>query len=468
MFRKGWAAGDVLPEAEIPVDPALPQLATMLDGEAMGRILATALPGHFAEESSGTRRCRVAGVRYRPGRECLVSYALDRVRTGGSRPDTRVVCAKVMAENSAESRLTRRMTAARDRGISYAYLCDHGMVLTAFPDDLRVHGLHRLMAGDHLTSIVRSALDCPEVDLDRARDGSPRASIVSYRPERSCLLRCVIRGPRRRDEVIFARLYRDDRGGAMVHQAMTALWNGRARASGLLSVAEPLGYDPAARVLIQGAVGGVPLGEATQGPLFLDHIGQAARSLAALHGSASRLDRARSLEDELKWIELMANGVLGVRPEAGERLRRVLEGLRRLQPCHENQARCLIHGDFSMNQVMAEAGGVSLIDFDDVAMGDPHADLGTFLARLEGRIPESAMKRQAAERFCRDYAAAGSGVLAMDRMVWYQAVGFVRLALSAFAQLKRGWPSRVDGHLRRAEMLIDGLNSTKCRNALTR
>jgi aminoglycoside phosphotransferase len=458
MFRKGWATGEVLPEVEIPTDPALPQLATLLDGGAMGPILADALPDKFGDGCSGSGRCRVAGVRYRPGRECLVSYALDGAGAGErGQLDTPIACAKVTAEDLAKTRLAKRMTAARDHGTSFAYLPDRGMVVTAFPDDLRVHGLHRLVETDHLRAVIRSAFDCPDVDLERAEDGSPRASIVSYRPERSCLLRCVIQRPthgKHDNQVVYARLYRDHRG-AVIHRAMTALWDEMARAPGLLSVAEPLGYEPGARILFQSAVGGNPLGDMAQGDAFLDHIGQVARSLAALHRSPLSLERRRFLEDELDWIELMARGVLGVRREAGQRLARILDRLQRTAPREQDEPRCLIHGDFSMNQVMAEPDLVSLIDFDDVAMGDPHADLGTFLARLEGRVSDNSLKRSAAERFRRDYEAAATRSLVMDRVVWYQALGFVRLALSALAQLKPGWPSRVDGHLHRAETLID-------------
>jgi hypothetical protein len=42
-----------------------------------------------------------------------------------------------------------------------------------------------------------------------------------------------------------------------------------------------------------------------------------------------------------------------------------------------------IHGDFSADQVLVAAHGIGIIDYDQTRLGDPAADFGTFIARLE-------------------------------------------------------------------------------------
>ena len=77
MYRLDWPDRAILGEGEIPADPALPQLATLLDERAMGRILQVELPGEVLEGRYSIEGCRVAHVRYRPGRDCLVGYKLE-------------------------------------------------------------------------------------------------------------------------------------------------------------------------------------------------------------------------------------------------------------------------------------------------------------------------------------------------------------------------------------------------------
>ena len=56
--------------ARLPHDPALPQLARSLDPQAMALVFARALSG------MQVRSCEVDRIKYRPGRNCSVSYVL--------------------------------------------------------------------------------------------------------------------------------------------------------------------------------------------------------------------------------------------------------------------------------------------------------------------------------------------------------------------------------------------------------
>ncbi|MCB1742245.1 MAG: hypothetical protein KDK91_17860 [Gammaproteobacteria bacterium] len=65
--------------------------------------------------------------------------------------------------------------------------------------------------------------------------------------------------------------------------------------------------------------------------------------------------------------------------------RRIVEHYQRLLGCTEPvSARCLVHGDFHVGQlIMVEPGAVPwLVDLEAMALGEPEADLGNFAAHL--------------------------------------------------------------------------------------
>jgi hypothetical protein len=93
-FRWGKAKGELPATARLiePLgmqiyrfehDPALPGLATALDGPAMARLLEQALP-EYRDGGARILRCRVTPLRYRPGRRCTLRFdiALRDGRTG--------------------------------------------------------------------------------------------------------------------------------------------------------------------------------------------------------------------------------------------------------------------------------------------------------------------------------------------------------------------------------------------------
>jgi hypothetical protein len=66
----------------LPVDPALPQLRSALDESVMAAHFADVLRGHGA----GVEACCVERVKYRPGRNCTLSYRLQPARPGQRPP----------------------------------------------------------------------------------------------------------------------------------------------------------------------------------------------------------------------------------------------------------------------------------------------------------------------------------------------------------------------------------------------
>ena len=73
-----------------------------------------------------------------------------------------------------------------------AHLPGYNMVLTAFPNDLSMPGLRQVILPDQLEPLVGAALGLPGARLEGTEDGSSPVKIISYKPERSCLIHCAV------------------------------------------------------------------------------------------------------------------------------------------------------------------------------------------------------------------------------------------------------------------------------------
>lgn len=447
-FRKGWAANDALAQSEVPVDPSLPQLGTMLDSGKMASLLSSHMSGGLFGSQYEIAGCRVANVRYRPGLKCQVSYFLDIRGDREGSGKAQIVTVSTVNKHRAASRLPRQLDMARRNGVLFGYLPARGMVVTTFPYDLGLHQLHTVFANG--THDVHARLSCHD-DLS--------SSVVSYRPERSCLVRGrTTHESSEASELCFARMYADDRG-ERVFDAMRALWDSQARRDGVVSVAEPLGYDRALRILYQGVMPGVsPPGVEAVGTFFR-HSRSIALSLAAIHRSPVLVDEPRSPDELLRWPARMAQGLEAVQPADAGRLRAILHRFEQTAPDTNAMSCCVLHGDFSMNQVLLDGLRVSIVDFDDVGVGDACADIGTFVARLGARVADESVAREVAAVLRRDYEDCQDVALDDSHLRWFEALACTRLGLSALSQLKPGWRLRMHAHWRRASKLLDANGS---------
>ena len=105
----------------------------------------------------------------------------------------------------------------------------------------------------------------------------------------------------------------------------------------------------------------------------------------------------------------------------------------------------IIHGDFHAKQVLLTADGKpSMLDLDDVLLGDPLEDLASFAAHLLRDAAVGAMSRQAAELHIEalvgSYTAAGQEV---DRraLTANMILALVQMASYPFRTRHPDWPA---------------------------
>lgn len=460
---KSWPIGVQLNAAEVPKDPRLPQLGTLLAPDKALDLLKTAMAGDPLGPHLIIRGCTVSFVRHSPGSYCIVSYALSIHDVALGTSTEQIVSIKAFAEDWPKHRvrrLARRLRAKPTLGPAFVYLDDLRVAIVTLPNDLRMPELHRLFRRNRLKRILRLALQEDDVEVKRLKDAPLPIDIISYKPERSCLFRCVVlRGPapQPRKEVVFGRHYRNDKG-ARIFRAMEALWHCEARRTGLLRVARPLGYDAVSHTLFQSPVPGIPLNQVGRQDELAGHTARVGISLAALHGSGVTLDWQRSTKSEAAILSCNAKAAARVHGHAAQQLFRIVARLIANVPAIPLETATITHGDFAPTQVMIDGNKLALIDFDRVSMGAPSADIGSFLGRLEKVAMDRDLAVEHVEAgsaaFRQAYEAERGFRLPDTSVHWHHVATLVRMALSAMKHLRPGWSQRTEIYLERAEAVL--------------
>ncbi len=118
----------------------------------------------------------------------------------------------------------------------------------------------------------------------------------------------------------------------------------------------------------------------------------------------------------------------------------------------------VIHGDFHAKQVICSGEALSLIDFDQLAIGDPYQDVGNFVANLHwswicGQISESHCA-SATEAFLQGYRQKAEWNEASFRR--QLVIGLLKCLPHTFRQALDAWPVRFSQLLQAAGECLSG------------
>lgn len=229
-----------------------------------------------------------------------------------------------------------------------------------------------------------------------AKVRSVTPSIARYKPGSRCtIVYAVDYEPGADDDLpnpIIAKTHQGDKG-AFAHQAMSALWDTTLSEGRSVLIAEPLGYLPEERILLQGPVPEdrtlkelcVEAFE-TEDPELMDllrvHLSETARALAALHTSGAVYPRTVTVADWMAETREVLDRLGHTVPELpgwAEPLIATLEGLDASTP---PDALVSSHHDFRPAQVLLSDRGLAFIDFDGAAMAEAGLDIGRFSGKL--------------------------------------------------------------------------------------
>ena len=368
----------------IPFDPVLPQLASVLDARSMRRVFEEYLIA--GGESVEPTACDIERVKYRPGRNCLIGYKLKlRDPATGAGHEQRL-CVGIYAPDEAHARYDKALSEAPMAPAWIApvsLIAPLNMVVWAFPNERKLGALPVMtdparLREELLPAVVRARWgeDWKIADVSHA--------VSCYFPEHSCTISATVTlaqvsGAGRRVWPILGKTRYDD-AGAETFRCMTQLWQGGDRDGA--SYARPLGYQPEHRLLWQERVSGVTL-ESLLNRSTLDVVllARIARAVAALHRTPLTTARRVATSDVVERLT-STEAVARAQPRCAAVLAEATARLLHCAPSLDARTSVTLHGDLHSNNILVDNACVYLVDLDNVSIGPPLAELGSFLAEL--------------------------------------------------------------------------------------
>ncbi len=386
-------------QVEFPGDPSLPQLPNLLDPDWVWQ----AIIGSMGEQQPDPYRIRIHHFNHSIGNSATVSYEVEWPRDQYQPPEYFVA------------------TIARDLPPQ----------VFRYPDDRRLPGLFDAAQPDSALRLVNDHV----LTVPVYRAG---VQLIRYRPEYRAVLRHKIGKAR-----LYARVVRP----ADLEQFLAAY---RISAQSGFIVPGLAGF---------WADGGVSWFTEVNG-----------RNLRELVGKGRTPDPDRLLNG-LEMLWRVSLDKCGARPfDLGRAYRSALRSFRHNLRDFEDASRslgkiansldafvqfwspsCVAHNDFYDDQMLVfEDGRIALVDFEDIAPGDPMLDVGNFLAHLRW---SACFARERQAENCRDYySLLRDAVLARFRwnersLAFREAVCLFRICTNTIRHPRQNWHSKLEAGL---------------------
>lgn len=407
-------------------EQALPGLATLLDAEAFAQALR-GLPG-----LQQVQRAVPQYLRYKPGNSCVAAFTVERPGL----PALALYAKALPPARFAEAWQRPRWQAAVQAGAPDAprALAQQALLVLEPAYDRGVPALRRLADPQRGPALLGALL---------AQPGAVALTPLRWKPERRWVGLASVQG--RPVAVLRAG------SGPAFGQALLGATVGAAHGGAPL-----LGADGARQVFAQAWLPGralCPEQGAVPTPRQLVAVGAA---LARLHASRLQHPLQRGRAEELQALARLVADLQALDPALAAQAQRLLARLEPAFAALPAAAPVLVHGDFSLDQVVDDGGTLRFIDWDRAAQGEAAADLGNAWARLEAQALagwlEGEAARSAAQALCEGHGAE-AGRRAAGVRTW-AAAGLLRLSAEPFRERLPDWPARAAALLARAAELL--------------
>lgn len=454
---------------EIPNDPVLQHLGTLLDAERMAPILmgSMAMAGGDFEAQS----CRIERVKYKPGRSCLISYRLEGCDKNGRDIVERITARSYEPGGSASryAKALRRLTRP-GTGQPITHIPALDLVLWTFPHERKMTNLQTLTA----------EAAAPASALGRALESryGPGAfhpheqSLIHYAPEHTCCVR--LQGTWNngvdRSLTLYGKAYEDDRGAGTA-EVMRQLDAMRGRGHQAPRTPCLILDDSEQRILWQEGLPGKPLADALSDVAALEHT---ARALVGLHRSLILCRRRIETPTRLDQLDRVLDLAKVIGAKDAPRLSAVVDRLKASAPSDSAGPIATLHGDFHAKNVLINQDEAALIDLDNVAIGAPLHDVGSFVASLihatltDGHAPSAIMPT--IDVFLDAYRQAATWTVSDDALAWHTATALIEQRVyRTITRLKPGRLGLIGPLIDATEQLLStGVPTTGCRRSAAR
>ncbi|WP_088278333.1 phosphotransferase [Ideonella sp. A 288] len=415
------------PVAVLPNDPALPQLARVLDASAMASVFAEAIGRHGV----AVEHCVVDRVKYRPRRNCTLSYRLHLRDTTTDQRFEQVVAARVCSDGESAVRFAKAAYAPLQpslAGPSLHHLPDLDMVTWWWPNDPKLDAPSVLSHDERLRREVLPAL-VHALSQGQGTLVDHEVVLAQYVPEHRLCARVDLRwreGAELVDRSVYAKASRDP-DGLTVHRQLSALQASTASREGRLHTPRALMWQAEAGLHWQEAVPGRPLLQ--QPESMARWAGPLGAQLAALHGTSMPTALPLTVGEQRERLSDVMAVLQQVLPDSRHDLQRLNGRLKTGLYGFAQEQLSTLHGDLHPNNVLVSGDRLTLIDLDDLRRGPASLELGSWRAEgmyralLEGESPrrDDALWQAMLE----GYAAAGGVVPSTSALAWATAWNLV-------------------------------------------
>ena len=361
-------------DPRVPSIPELPQLLPLLDSRVVERILESLTAGRLPFRLTPETAYHHLRTRYRPGRNCLLTWSLDGVVGDGhgdwGEPRRQLLYLMVCRAGESRAVFEEAMAGRSDASPAVLHLPAWESILWCFPADRKLPGLATLGEPEALISRLAHALGEP------TRSG--RLDLIQYVAERSCTVRFELDGPPRS---LFGKFYQGE-GARVAWEVQQALWESTARQSGRLHLAAPLVPPDPAGSLWLGEVKGIELDQlALTDERLVVAMERAGEAIATLHrtplAGRSGPDAVAPTPRHARAISYLGRAF----PDLATRLARIGDQLDAPAPAPPFLA--TLHGDLHLgNLLLQPTGEIGILDLDALSVGDPQLDLASLTGYL--------------------------------------------------------------------------------------
>lgn len=420
----------------LPLDPAVPRLATALDPAAMHLIFSDLLH----DKGQSLRRCEIDRVKYRPGRNCSIVYRLhlhdhlhvhlhDHGHDQGRGGDHVQWVATRLCNGQGEQRQRKaglRKQHATRGGPSLAFIPALDMLSWWWPNDAKLDATAVLadeasMQQRWLPPLVAA------MSGGRGRLLKAKLQVVQYVPELRVTARVELEWQDEDGRCVQAEAYAKssrEPDTATAHALLAALQASDAWRQGRLKTPAALLHQPQIQLHWQSAMQGQAW-STLDSARRLQLAPVLAAQIATLHATPIQLSRtmdAKALLDPLNDAVTMFTALL---PECGEDLQRASRALQAAWPRFEQLPQMTLHGDLHAGNVLVDGDTVSLIDLDGLRRGAAELELGAWAAEVIAndllKAADAAASAAQTDALFAAYAQARHQVLDPAMLAWATA-----------------------------------------------
>lgn len=387
-------------------------------------------------------------LRYKRDRSALIGVALTW-RCGARTLGAIYLGEGTAVEDAATKAATRRLLEPA-AGPAVARLDSPDALFLAFPNDRALRGLTAIADPRRLKNRLH-ALGAFHAEGPRVSGSKSRVEVLRWKPGRRAVLCATLEisggGQPASRQTWILRAY-----PPAEFQLQRARWESLAKLDGMRTP-RLLAADPERAWLGIEALDGEPLG-AELTPAMIEAMEEPLRRLhAAPPGSLPRLGDAQVL----RAAEATVEDLVALEPALSRRARalgaRLDDWSHRLRPAPMRT----IHGDLKLDQWWLERGSPVLLDWDELAAGDPHMDLASLTADVAVVAGEESGTALARSVLGEEFDSA--------RFSWHRALAELRRARAGLQTARGDWRSQARAAVERAATALDRVSPGRLRRA---